>query len=132
MIVDYGNWCVSNGYFHEIDSRSGSFTVDCFASYANTKLPRLYSIFYSPVALGVDAVSHSWKSCWLVAPVCHALQVFELFKYCKCVGALFWACDINEDRSFSSDVVEFLYVAKGKRIFGHVAIKNCSIGSDKF
>ena len=95
-------------------------------------MPRLYSIFYSPVALGVGAVSHSWESCWLVAPVCHALQVFELFKYCKCVGALFWACDINEDRSFRSDVVEFLYVAKGKRIFVHVAIKNCGIGSDKF
>ena len=44
-IVSGVGWCVSNYYFHEIDSRSGSFTVDCFASYANTKLPRLFSRF---------------------------------------------------------------------------------------
>ena len=87
-IVSGVGWCVSNYYFHEIDSRSGSFTVDCFASYANTKLPRLFSRFYSPNTLGVDTISHSWESCWLVAPVCHVFQVFELFKYCKCVGAL--------------------------------------------
>ena len=43
-IVDFDDWCVSNDCFRAIDSRWGPFTVDCFASYANTKLPRFLSI----------------------------------------------------------------------------------------
>ena len=89
-IVDFDDWCASNDYFRAIDSRWGPFTVDCFASYANTKLPRFYSRFCSPNTLGVDARSHSWQSenCWLVPPVCLVAQVIEHVKLCKCVGAL--------------------------------------------
>ena len=48
-------WCVYNGYFREIDSRWDPLTgtVDNFASYVNTKLPRFYSSFCSPNTLGV-------------------------------------------------------------------------------
>ena len=58
-IADYDDRCVSNNYFCEIDFQWGPFTVDCFASYANTKLPGCY--LRSPIALGVDALNHRWK-----------------------------------------------------------------------
>ena len=41
-IVDFDDWCVSNDYFRVIDSRWGPFALDCFATCANTKLPRFY------------------------------------------------------------------------------------------
>ena len=142
-IVDYDDWCVSSDYFRNIDSRWGPFTVDCFASYANTKLPRFYSRFYSPNTLGVDALTHSWEgeNCWLVPPVCLITQVIEHLKLCKCVGvlvvpywpsAIFWPCIINEDRSFRSYIVDFLYVAEGRRVFVHGSNRNSIFGSDKF
>ena len=142
-IVDFDDWCVSNDYFREIDSRWGPFTVDCFASYANTKLPRFYSRFYSPNTLGVDALSHSWEgeNCWLVPLISLITQLIEHFKSCKCVGALvvpywpsaiFWPCIINEERSFRNYILDFLYVAEGKRVFVHGANKKCIFGSDKF
>ena len=39
---------------------------------------------------------------------------------------------INEDRSFRSYILDFLYVSEGKRVFVHGANKNCIFGSDKF
>ena len=60
-IVDFDDWCASNAYFRELDSRWGPFTIDCFASCANTKLARFYSHFYSANTLGVDALSQSWE-----------------------------------------------------------------------
>ena len=86
-IVDFDDWCVSNAYFRELDSRWGPFTIDCFASYANTKLARFYSHFYSANTLGVDALSQSWEAenCWLVPPVCLVTQVIEHVKLCAFV-----------------------------------------------
>ena len=47
-------------------------------------------------------------------------------------SAIFWPCVINEDRSFRSYILDFLYVSEGKRVFVHGANKNCIFGSDKF
>ena len=48
------------------------------------------------------------------------------------LSAIFWPCIINKDRSFRSYILDFLYVAKGKRVFVHGANKNCIFGSDNF
>ena len=37
-----------------------------------------------------------------------------------------------EDRSFRSYIVDFLYVAEGKRVFVHGVNTNCIFASDKF
>jgi len=42
---------------------------------------------------------------------------------------IFGPCIINEDRSFRSYILDFLYVAEGKRVFVHGANKNCIFGS---
>ena len=85
-IVDFDDWCVSNEYFRTIDSRWGPFTVNCFASYANTKFLGSIRAF---TAL-TDALSHNWQgeNSWLVPPVGLVTQVIEHVKLCKCVGAL--------------------------------------------
>ena len=119
----------TNVFFREIDSRWGPFSVDCFASYANTKLPRFYSRFYSPNTLGVDALSHSCEG-----DTCHP-------SYCvTSVLARLWY--LNDHLPFFGhallmkivlSVVIFLtyviYVAEGKRVFVHCANKNCIFGS---
>ena len=47
-------------------------------------------------------------------------------------SAIFWALIINEDRSFRSYIVDFLYVAEGKRVFVHGINTNCIFAPDKF
>ena len=47
-------------------------------------------------------------------------------------SAIFWPCIINEDRSFRSYILDFLYASEGKRVFVHGANKNCIFDSDKF
>ena len=143
-IVDFDDWCVSNAYFRELDSRWGPFTIECFTSYANTKLPRFYTHFYSPNTLGVDALSQSREAenCWLAPPVCLVTQVIEHVKLCKCVAIarlwslighlpIFWLSIINEDRFLRSYILDFLYVAEGQRVFVRGSNKNCNLGSDK-
>ena len=47
-------------------------------------------------------------------------------------SVIFWPCIINEDRSFRSYIVDFLYVAEGKQVLVHGVNKNCIFGSDNF
>ena len=90
-------------------------------------------------------ISQSWEAenGWLmVPPVCLVTQVIEHVKLCKCVcsalvvpywpSPIFWLSIINEDRSFRSYILDFLYLAEGKRVFVHGSNKNCNFGSDKF
>ena len=44
----------------------------------------------------------------------------------------YWPSIINEDRSFRSYILDFLYLVEGKRVFVHSSNKNCIFGSDKF
>lgn len=112
-IVDFDD------FFHKIDSQWVPFTVDCFASYADTNLARFYSHFYSPTTLDVDALCQSWEgeNCWLVSPFYLATPVIEHLKLYKCVGklvvpywpsAIFCTCIFDEDHSFCSYIVDFL------------------------
>ena len=115
-IVDYDDWCVSSDYFRIIDSQWGPFTVDCFSSYANTKLPRFYSRIYNPNTLGVDAVSHSWEgeNCWLVPPTYHQLLV--LIKIVFLVGInlvpLYFTCVLMGLVFLATAVIFALFVFK--------------------
>ena len=84
-IVDFEDWCFSSDYFCNVASRWGYFTVDCFVSYVNAKLPRFYLRFYNPNTLRVDDLSHGWEgeNCWLVPPVFLITQVIKHLKLCK-------------------------------------------------
>ena len=43
-IVDYDDWCIDSNIFQYLDQRWGPHTIDRFASYYNTQLPRFNSI----------------------------------------------------------------------------------------
>jgi hypothetical protein len=47
-LVDYDNWSVSQEFFEFMDDMWGPSTVDRFANYLNTKLPRFISLFWNP------------------------------------------------------------------------------------
>ena len=42
-------------FYESVNNEWGPFTVDCFATYHNTKLARLFSRFWNPDAQAVDA-----------------------------------------------------------------------------
>ena len=68
----------------------GPFTIDCFASFYNTKLPHFYSRFWNPGSLGVDALSYDWagENVLVVPPVVSIPATLKHIKLCKCKGVL--------------------------------------------
>ena len=70
-IIDYDDWGVSPKYFAFITRRLGMPSVDRFADYLNTKLPRFNSRFLCPNTEAVDAFTQDWSNDfnWLVPPI---------------------------------------------------------------
>ena len=70
-IVDKDDWAISSDIFDILDRKWGPHTIDRFASYYNTKLPRFTSRFWNPGSLGIDAFSFDWKNenNWIVPPI---------------------------------------------------------------
>ena len=70
-IVDKDDWAISSDIFDILDRKWGPHTIDRFASYYNTKLPRSTSRFWNPGSLGIDAFSFDWKNenNWIVPPI---------------------------------------------------------------
>ena len=60
IVVD--DWCLSEVFFETINTEWGPFTIDCFATYYNTKLPCFFSRFWNPGALAVDAFAQDWSA----------------------------------------------------------------------
>ena len=56
----------------QLDARWGHHTVDRFASYYNTQLPRFNSRFWNPGSEGVDAFTCDWRdeNNWMCPPIC--------------------------------------------------------------
>ena len=71
-IVDYDDWSIDPAIFQQLDARWGHHTVDRFASYYNTQLPRFNSRFWNPGSEGVDAFTCDWRdeNNWMCPPVC--------------------------------------------------------------
>ena len=65
------DWQISAEFFLELERLWGPHTLDCFASFYNTKIKRFFSRFWNPGSEGVDAFFHSWEGekCLLVPPV---------------------------------------------------------------
>jgi len=54
-IVDKDNWSVHPDLFQMLDAKWEPHTIDRFASYFNTQLPRVISRFWDPGSEAVDA-----------------------------------------------------------------------------
>ena len=69
-IIDYDDWGVDPLLFARLDSLWGPHSVDRFASYYNTQLPRFNSRYWNPGSEAVDAFTCDWSNeCnWLCPP----------------------------------------------------------------
>ena len=56
-VIDFDDWCTTQGFFAHLDSIWGPHTVDRFANASNAHLPRFNSRFRVPCSEAVDAFS---------------------------------------------------------------------------
>ena len=70
-IIDYDDWSLHPVLFKTLDQEWGPHTIDRFASYFNTQLPRFNSRFWNPGTEGVDAFTCDWRggNNWWCPPV---------------------------------------------------------------
>ena len=77
-------------HLNGIDKAWGPHTVDHFASYYNTKLPRFNSRFWNPGAEGVDSFTINWhgENNWLCPPIYLIPHVIHHAQKCAASGTL--------------------------------------------
>jgi len=69
-IIDYDDWGIDPSLFARFDSLWGPHSIDRFASFYNTQLPRFNSRYWNPGSEAVDAFTCDWSNeCnWLCPP----------------------------------------------------------------
>ena len=87
---DCNDWQITRDVFQQLDSTCGPHTLDCFASFYNAKIERLFSRFWNPGCLGVDAFFQQWtgENCLLVPAVNIVTKVLSYMCSQNCVGTL--------------------------------------------
>ena len=82
-LTDQDDWSIPPEVFRQLDTLWGPHTIDRFANFCNTQLPRFNSHFWNPGTEAVDAFTCDWGDDvnWLCPPpyliprtICHALQ----------------------------------------------------------
>ena len=70
-IIDNGDWHLNPTVFAELDHGWGPHTVDRFASFHNSQLPRFNSRCWNPGSEAVDAFTANWagETNWLCPPI---------------------------------------------------------------
>ena len=58
---DYSDWMLDPEVFSQIQKKFGQFSIDLFASFQNTQLPKFFSWKPNPNALAVDALAQQWN-----------------------------------------------------------------------
>ena len=89
-IQDWDDWQLNPRVFYSLQVRWGPCTIDRFASYYNTQLPRFNSRYYNPETEAVDAFTCDWSSeiNWWCPPVCLIPRVLRHAQNCCCRGIL--------------------------------------------
>ena len=69
-IVDRDDWSIHPAVFQQLELLWGPHTIDRFANYLNTQLPRFNSRFWNPGSEAVDAFTCDWagENNWLCPP----------------------------------------------------------------
>ena len=140
-IIDYDDWGTTSEFFIFMNQLWGPYTVDRFANYENTKLPRFNSRFWSPGCENVDGLSQNWEmeNNWFVPPVYLCPKVIVHAIKCKAVATLivpkwksaaFWPCifDGCNWKWFVQDVIEF----DSRGVYQLGSNPNGLFGSDRF
>ena len=87
-IVDYDDWELAPEFFRQLDELWDPFTVDCFATHYNRKVPKYFSRFWNPGTAGVDAFFQNWEheNCLVVPPVVFLSKVLVFMFRCNARG----------------------------------------------
>ena len=93
-IVDLDDWFLNPAIFAELDSQWGPHTIDRFASFSNTQLPRFNSRCWNPGSEAVDAFTANWagETNWLCPPIALVPRVIRHAQACAAKGTLIVPC----------------------------------------
>ena len=82
-LIDLDDWQLSNWFFQSLEQLWGPHTVDCLATYYNTKIPRFYSRFWNPGAEGVDFFAQNLENenCLLVPQSASSQRFYTTYMY---------------------------------------------------
>ena len=89
-IQDFDDWQLHPSVFCWLNSRWGLCTVDRFASFYNTQLPRFNSRFCNPRSEAVDCFTCDWtgEMNWWCLPVYLIPRLLRHAQNCKCRGII--------------------------------------------
>ena len=89
-IIDHDDWSIHPAIFQRLDVMWGPHTIDQFASYFNTQLPRFNSRFWNPGSEAVDAFTCDWQgeNNWWCPPVYLVPRVLRHAQATKATGTL--------------------------------------------
>ena len=81
-IVDPDDWEITEYFLEFLEEKWGSFTIDRFASFDNSKCERFNSKFAVPGTEAIDAFTQDWRfeHNLLVPPVKHIVRVLNLIR----------------------------------------------------
>lgn len=138
-IIDLDDWQISEEFFELIQNKWGPHTIDCFATYYNTKLPKFYSRFWNPGAHGVDFFVQclDGENCLVVPPVNLISRALHYMHVQSAIGtlvtplwpsAVFWPLI---DHKYKRFVVNYV-CAEGKSALKLGRNRNSLLGSSHF
>ena len=124
-IVDKDDWSLHPDLFQILDAKWGPHTIDRFASYFNTQLPRFNSRFWNPGVEAVDAFTCDWKdeNNWWCPPIYLIPRVLRHAQKTHAKGTLivpqwfsapFWPILFASDSKVSQSVVATHIIKKEK------------------
>ena len=89
-LQDLDDWQLNPSVFYSLQVRWGPCTIDRFASYYNTQLPRFNSRYYNPGSEAVDAFTCDWGSemNWWCPPIYLIPRILRHAQNCQCRGIL--------------------------------------------
>ena len=127
-IQDWDDWQLNPRVFYSLQVRWGPCTIDRFASYYNTQLPRFNSRYYNPGTEAVDAFTCDWSSeiNWWCPPVCLIPRVLRHAQNCCCRGILvvphwpsapFWPLICPTGESFAPYVCDWCDLPLSEHLF---------------
>ena len=95
-IQDWDDWQLNPSVFYSLQIRWGPCTVDRFASYYNTQLPRFNSRYYNSGAEAVDAFTCDWSTemNWWCPPVFLIPRILWHAQNCLCRGILIYSTSL--------------------------------------
>jgi len=127
-IQDWDDWQLNPNVFNWLNFQWGPCSVDRFASYYNTQLPRFNSRYCNPGSEAIDAFTCDWSGemNWWCPPIYLVPRMLRHAENCKCKGILvvphwpsapFWPLICPSGKSFASFVWDWCDLPLSEHLF---------------